>query len=195
MFRWYQGAAKCYVYMGDVSTKRKRGDEKAHDTWEQAFRDSRWFTRGWTLQELLAPKLVEFFSQDGHRLGGKQSLKQLIHQITGIPILALQESVFSQFSAEQKFDQAANRKTTREEDWAYSLLGIFEVSMSVIYGEGRTKAVKRLMKEIDNVSKDKECLQHLYVTDPRLDKVRIEQTKGGLIPESSRWILGNCDFK
>ena len=79
MFRWYQGAAKCYVYMGDVSTKRKRGDEKAHDTWEQAFRDSRWFTRGWTLQELLAPKLVEFFSQDGHRLGGKQSLKQLIH--------------------------------------------------------------------------------------------------------------------
>jgi hypothetical protein len=196
MFRWYQRAAKCYVYMWDVSTtKRKRGDEKAQDTWEQAFRESRWFTRGWTLQELLAPTSVEFFSKDSNRLGDKQSLEQLIHEITGIPVLALRGPVLSQFSAEQKLDWAKNRKTTREEDWAYSLLGIFEISIPVIYGEGRTKAVRRLRKEIDDASKDKKCLRHLYVTDPRADKIRIEETKGGLIPDSSRWILENCDFK
>ncbi len=76
MFRWYQRAAKCYVFLSDVSTrKRKRGDE---NTWEQAFRKSRWFTRGWTLQELLAPASVEFFSKEGNRLGDKLSLEQQI---------------------------------------------------------------------------------------------------------------------
>ena len=196
MFRWYQRAAKCYVYMGDVSTtKRKRGDENAHDTWEQAFRESRWFTRGWILQELLAPKSVEFFSKDGNRLGDKQSLKQLIHEITRIPILALRVSVLSQFSAEHKFDCAENRKTTREEDWAYSLLGIFKVSMPVIYGEGRANAVRRLKREIKDASRDKECLQHLYATDPSDDKDRIEQNKGGLLEDSYHWILDNSYFQ
>jgi NACHT domain/Heterokaryon incompatibility protein (HET) len=196
MFRWYRRAAKCYVYLWDVSTtKRKRGGEKAQDTWEQAFRESRWFTRGWTLQELLAPTSVEFFSKEGNRLGNKQSLEQLIHKITGIPVLALRGPILSQFSADQKFDWAKNRKTAREEDWAYSLLGIFEISIPVIYGEGRTKAVRRLRKEIDDASKDNECLQHLYITDPRADKIRIEETKGGLIAGSYNWILENYDFK
>jgi NACHT domain/Heterokaryon incompatibility protein (HET) len=195
MFRWYQGASRCYVYIGDVSTtKRKRGDENAQDAWKQAFRDSRWFTRGWTLQELLAPRSVEFFSKDGHRLGDKQSLDQLIHEITGIPILALRVTSFSQFSAEHKFEWAENRKTTREEDWAYSLLGIFEVSMSVIYGEGRAKAIRRLKREIEDASRDQECLQHLYATDPSDDKDRIEQNKGGLLEDSYHWILNNSDF-
>lgn len=196
MFHWYQRAAKCYVYMQDVSTtKRKRGDEKAHNTWEQAFWESRWFNRGWTLQELLAPKSVEFFSNDGNRLGDKRSLEQLIHQKTGIPILGLREFVFGQFSAEHIFDWAENRKTTREEDWAYSLLGIFDVSMSVIYGEGRAKAVRRLKREIEYAPRDRECLQHLYATDPRHDKDRIEQDKGGLLENSSDWILKNSDFQ
>ena len=196
MFRWYQRATKCYVHLWDVSTtEQKKGDEEARDTWEQAFRESRWFTRGWTLQELLAPTSVEFFSKEGNRIGDKQSLEQLIYEITGIPILALREFVLSQFSASQKLDWAKNRKTTREEDWAYSLLGICGISMPVLYGEGRTKAVRRLRKEIDDASKDKECLRHLYVTDPRADKIRIEETKGGLIPDSYHWILENCDFQ
>jgi hypothetical protein len=70
MFRWYQNAARCYVYLSDVSTrKRKIDDVLGKFTWEVAFRSSRWFTRGWTLQELLAPSTVEFFSQEwiGHR--------------------------------------------------------------------------------------------------------------------------------
>jgi len=77
MFRWYSEAAQCYVYLSDVS---------AHGSgWKSAFRESRWFTRGWTLQELLAPKSVEFFSRDGERLGDKISLGQEVREITGIP--------------------------------------------------------------------------------------------------------------
>jgi hypothetical protein len=63
MFRWYQNATKCYAYISDVSTRKREFDYMVTDfTWEPAFRSSRWFTRGWTLQELLAPSIVEFFS-------------------------------------------------------------------------------------------------------------------------------------
>ena len=195
MFRWYQRATKCYVHLSDVSIRKKKRRDDSRGTWEQAFRQSRWFTRGWTLQELLAPLSVEFFSKEGSRLGDKQSLEQQIHEITRVPISALRGSALSHFSAEQKFDWAKNRQTTREEDWAYSLLGIFEISIPVTYGEGRANAVRRLRKEIDDAWKDKECLRHLYVTDPRKDKTRIEETRGGLIPDSYHWILENCDFK
>jgi len=187
---------KCYVYLSDVSIrKRKRKDEGTQHTWEQAFRESRWFTRGWTLQELLASASVQFFSKEGSRLGDKQSLEQEIHEITGIPIPALRGSALSNFSTEQKFGWAKNRKTTREEDWTYSLLGIFEISMPVVYGEGRTNAVRRLKKEINDASNTKKYLRHLYVTDPRADKIRIEKTKDGLIPDSYHWVLENSDFK
>ena len=196
MYRWYQRATKCYVHLSDVSIrKRERDNESSQNTWEQAFRQSRWFTRGWTLQELLAPLSVEFFSIEGSRLGNKQSLEQQIHEITRVPIPALRGSALSHFSTEQKFDWAKKRQTTREEDWAYSLLGIFDISMPVTYGERRANAVRRLRKEIDDAWKDKECLRHLYVTDPRKDKTRIEATKGGLIPDSYHWIRENGDFK
>jgi hypothetical protein len=92
---------------------------------------------------------VEFFSREGNRLGDKQSLKQWIHEITGIPILALQGLSLSQFSVDERFKWAKNRKTTREEDWAYSLLGIFGIFMPVIYGEGKESPVNRLRKEAD----------------------------------------------
>src|SRR5688572_2148281 len=91
MFRWYRKAARCYVYLSDVSVagcgrKRKR---KQSEPWERVFRDSRWFTRGWTLQELIAPASVEFFTKEGRRLGDKRSLERQIHEITGIAVRAL----------------------------------------------------------------------------------------------------------
>ncbi|RDW58852.1 hypothetical protein BP6252_13328 [Coleophoma cylindrospora] len=196
MFRWYSRSEKCYVYLSDVSSKkRKRVAEETQGVQEQAFRESKWFTRGWTLQELLAPDSVEFFTQDKCRLGDKRSLEQQIHEITEIPISALRGASLSQFTTDQRFDWAKNRHTTREEDWAYSLLGIFEISMPVIYGERKANAVRRLKKEIDDYSKRKECVRHLYVTDPRADKIRIEETKGGLLADSYLWILENDDFK
>jgi hypothetical protein len=147
MYRWYGRAARCYVYLSDVSIGEDN-NRNSQSTWDRSFRDSRWFSRGWTLQELLAPSLVEFFSQEGRKLGDKRDLNQLIHEITGIAPSALQGTEPSQFRVDERFKWAQNRQTTREEDWAYCLLGIFEISMPVIYGEGKEKAVTRLKKEI-----------------------------------------------
>ena len=210
MFRWYRDAIRCYVYLPDVSNPAFDTNEEYNlRPWESDFRKSRWFERGWTLQELLAPSSVEFFSQERQRLGDKRSLKLQIHEITGITDSALQGAPLSQFSVEERFSWIEHRQTKLEEDKAYSLLGIFDVSMPLIYGEGRKKAFKRLWEEIDNPLKgllqqrvsvqmekeDKECIQHLRLTDPRDDKMRIEETKGGLLEGSYHWILENSDFQ
>jgi hypothetical protein len=103
MFRWYQNATKCYVYLSDVSTKkRKAGGLSTEFTWEPAFRSSQWFTRGWTLQELLAPSIVEFFSLESKKLGDKTSLQALIQKITGIPCEALDRTPLSCFSVDER---------------------------------------------------------------------------------------------
>jgi hypothetical protein len=146
MFRWYQKAAKCYVYLSDVSVYAQEG--KPHLEWESALHNSRWFTRGWTLQELLAPKMVEFFSRDGIQLGDKRSLERQITEITRIPPDALQGERPSNFSVEERFSWAKERQTTKEEDKAYCLLGIFGVFLPLIYGEGQSNAMRRLQKEI-----------------------------------------------
>jgi hypothetical protein len=143
MFRWYQNAAKCYAYLGDVL-----GGDKNQSMWETAFRKSRWFTRGWTLQELIAPPSVQFFSNDSKRLGDRMSLGQQIHEITGIPIPALQRGSLSNFTIGERLSWAENRTTKREEDMAYCLLGIVDVFMPLIYGEGREHAFVRLRQEI-----------------------------------------------
>lgn len=148
MFRWYQNAERCYVYLTDVDTNTLDEDAKLPRTRESAFSKSRWFTRGWTLQELLAPKSVEFFSKEGVRLGDRESLVQVIHEITGIPINALQGNRLSEFSVAERFSWTVNRQTMREEDEAYCLLGIFGIYMSLIYGEGKDNAIKRLQKEV-----------------------------------------------
>jgi hypothetical protein len=156
MFRWYQNAAKCYVYLSDVSTaKRKASDQFSEFTWESAFRTSRWFARGWTLQELLAPGSVEFFSREGKRLGDKRILERQIHEITRIAVPALRGTPLSDFGVDERLSWSENRQTTRKEDEAYSLLGIFDIQMPLLYGEGREKALKRLREEIDKPSKGK----------------------------------------
>ncbi|KAF2440363.1 HET-domain-containing protein, partial [Karstenula rhodostoma CBS 690.94] len=148
MFRWYQRAARCYVYLSDVE----------HDTLDEegelAFKQSRWHTRGWTLQELLAPKSVEFFSKTGRRLGDKESLRHIIHGITGIPVDALHGGQISEFTVSERFSWTENRQTTREEDAAYCLLGIFGIYMPLIYGEGKDNATRRLKKVVHEASQD-----------------------------------------
>src|SRR6201996_2153067 len=90
MYRWHGNAEKCYVYLADVLVGVVNKNRQPERTWEADFRKSRWFTRGWTLQELLAPKSVEFFSREGECLGDKTSLAPKIHSITGIPTQAFQ---------------------------------------------------------------------------------------------------------
>ncbi|KAF2831143.1 HET-domain-containing protein [Ophiobolus disseminans] len=103
MFCWYRSATKCYVYLSDVSTrKRKICSSSTELSWEPAFKSSRWFARGWTLQELLAPTVVEFFSQEGKILGNKTSLKLLIHKTTAIPLEVLDGTPLACFTIKQR---------------------------------------------------------------------------------------------
>jgi hypothetical protein len=142
MFKWYRKAVVCYVYLSDVSGSiSSPGDVM--------FPDSRWFTRGWTLQELLAPASVQFYTRDGIHLGDKHFLKEDLAKITGIPTKALVASDLTRFSIDDRFRWAQGRNTKREEDEVYSLLGIFDVHMPLLYSEGRDKAAKRLRKEIN----------------------------------------------
>ncbi|KAK0265187.1 hypothetical protein LTR01_007382 [Friedmanniomyces endolithicus] len=151
MFRWYRRSAKCYVYLQDVSAlKRDRDSEQP--IWEAAFRKSRWFTRGWTLQELIAPRVVEFWSRDGHFLGTKESLENLIVEITGVPASALRGAPLAGFSINERLRWAAKRETKRLEDKAYCLLGIFDVIMPLLYGVGN-QAFIRLQAELDRAQR------------------------------------------
>ena len=153
MFSWYRKADKCYVYLRDVPP----AGERYENHWEHYFRRSEWFKRGWTLQELLAPdpESLEFFSRDGERLGNKRELEQQIHDITGIPLTALRGTPLSQFNVEQRFSWAKSRRTTRGEDKAYSLFGIFDVLIPLLPCEGEEKALKRLKKEVDKPLKSR----------------------------------------
>ncbi|KAH8902532.1 HET-domain-containing protein, partial [Coniochaeta sp. PMI_546] len=146
MFAWYRGSVVCYVYLVDLTS---------------AFAKSRWFTRGWTLQELLAPDNVVFFSASWSPIGRKLSKPRIrvLTTITGIPdsCLSASSKAFGEASVAQKMSWAAGRKTTRREDRAYSLLGIFGVNMAMLYGEG-DNAFVRLQEEILRLSDDHSLL-------------------------------------
>ncbi len=147
MFRWYRDATKCYVYLPDVSRPRTDPANGSNEDWVSIFRKSEWFRRGWTLQELIAPALVDFFCKQGGLLGNKASLEQDICEITGIPANALPGSPLSNFSVAERLSWAASRETFRQEDKAYSLFGIFGIYLPLIYGEGKENAFQRLKKK------------------------------------------------
>ena len=148
MFRYYTCAQVCYVYLADVPSSDK--------VWEKdsAFRRSRWHTRGWTLQEMLAPEMVIFLSKDWQILGTKSQLAALISEVTSIPqpVLKLEKDL-ADICISQRMSWAASRFTTREEDEAYCLLGIFGITMPTLYGEGRN-AFYRLQQELMKRSTD-----------------------------------------
>jgi hypothetical protein len=118
-------------------------------TWEASFRKSRWFTRGWTLQELIAPASIEFFSLERRRLGNKESLEQQIHEITRIPVEALRGGPLEDFSVQDQRAWIVGRQITQEEDLAYSLIRVFSVSIDFRYGEGKERALSRLQEEME----------------------------------------------
>ncbi|KAI8634147.1 hypothetical protein F5Y19DRAFT_487638 [Xylariaceae sp. FL1651] len=151
MFRWYQNAAECYVYLSDVISNQgiQHGD-LPRSTWKLELRKSRWFTRGWTLPELLAPTKVTFFSKGGYKLGTRTSLSQILKEITGIPIDALNGRALSGFNTTERMLWSRGRETKRKEDKAYSMLGIFGVRMYIDYGEGEEHAMARLCEQIEN---------------------------------------------
>ncbi|KAH7382436.1 hypothetical protein DE146DRAFT_623806, partial [Phaeosphaeria sp. MPI-PUGE-AT-0046c] len=149
-FPWFKGSSKCYVYLSDVSAvDESKGSVVAREAqWQHSFENSRWFTRSWTLQELLAPESVEFFSAEGRRLGDKRSLEDKIEYITGIPRAALRGAPLEGFSVDERISWMKGRQSNRVESRAYALLGLSGVSMAIQYGEGEVNAFIRLRGEI-----------------------------------------------
>lgn len=158
MFRWYKNSARYDVYLADIT------DDKA----EYTFGSSRWFTRGWTLQELLAPRIVQFFDASGGFLGDKISLETKLMAAMQIPAKAIRGELLQGFTVAEGMSWAKTRVTKREEDRVYCLLGIFDVSIPIVYGEGADHAFKRLHEEITRNGRS--CfLKHseLQITDER----------------------------
>jgi hypothetical protein len=168
MFRWYESAEICLAYLSDVSSN---DDPEASNS---SFGKARWFTRGWTLQELLASMVVLFFDRDWNVLGTKESLSGVIEDFTGISAryiswADLHSSIsvkdayesLSQASVAERMSWAAGRQTTRKEDMAYCLLGLFDIHMPMLYGEG-DRAFARLQEEIMKATDDSTLLSWGY---------------------------------
>ncbi|KAF3808929.1 Vegetative incompatibility protein HET-E-1 [Colletotrichum gloeosporioides] len=153
MYKWYEDAAVCYVYLSDL--RDGAGDE--------ALKEQRWFKRGWTLQELIAPREVQFFSQNWLRIGEKAGMAKLLSEITSInqDILSMSQDL-NDFSVAERMSWASGRETTRQEDLAYCLLGMFGVNMPMLYGEGK-KAFLRLQQEIIKTTNDLSIFAWEYV--------------------------------
>lgn len=169
MYRYYQEAQCCYAFLADVDGESARVEDTSvqegannipRETLgmklvSEKLTKARWFTRGWTLQELIAPSQLRFYDQNWQLLGSRHSLREAISSITHIDerVLIAPEKYLKECSIAKRMSWAANRQTTRLEDEAYSLLGIFEVNMPMLYGEGR-HAFIRLQEEIIRRSTD-----------------------------------------
>lgn len=155
MMAWYARSEICYAHLADVPPITDQDLDKA------AFSQSRWFTRGWTLQELIAPCELVFLAQDWSFLVARETVAELISDITGISHLFLEarpdnedlKSNLMSTSIAERMSWASERETTRIEDMAYSLLGILQVNMPLLYGEG-SAAFRRLQEEIIKHSDD-----------------------------------------
>ncbi|KAG5656891.1 hypothetical protein KAF25_011060 [Fusarium avenaceum] len=156
MYKWYMESDVCYAYLSDVSTSTENARHKRSTSskpWIKSFQDSGWFTRGWTLQEMLAPGNLVFFDKNWDRCGNRVELRDAIQVATGINATILTKASFKDIAylrpirSGKIFSWAANRRTSRHEDRAYSLLGIFNINMPMLYGE-TDRAFYRLQTEI-----------------------------------------------
>ena len=162
MFPWYYGSEICYTYLADY-----------HASDLARLSKSRWFTRGWTLQELIAPGQVRFYDESWEPIGTKDSLSEQLSAITGIGLDVLisskhgyQEEILAQVPIAKRMSWAAERNTTRVEDMAYCLLGIFGINLPLLYGEGE-RAFMRLQEEICRNSNDLSILAWASPQDER----------------------------
>ncbi|KAK4163756.1 ankyrin repeat-containing domain protein [Cladorrhinum sp. PSN259] len=157
MYRWYREAAVCYTFLNDVEPNQSAPKDAPVAEQYPGFAQTCWLTRGWTLQELIAPYHVIFLDSAWDKIGTKSDpdLRHILSEITGIPgpILAA-ESPVETASIAQRFSWASSRETTRPEDMAYCLMGLFNVNMPMLYGEGGKKAFIRLQEEIIKFSDD-----------------------------------------
>ena len=169
MFLWYSVSEICYAYLGDVTTPEDLQGKMATEPYQQEWKPPRWFTRGWTLQELIAPSTLVFYSADWQPLGSRDDYQDIISRVTGIHRRILNGSTpLDEIPVATRMSWASKRSTTRKEDEAYCLLGIFDVHMPLLYGEGE-RAFQRLQEEILKTTEDQTIfLWHSErVLDPR----------------------------
>ena len=161
MYKWYHDAAICMVYLNDVPGLDELGKDQSH-LQLVALQKSRWFTRGWTLQELIASHELLFFASDWSTIHHSTQSEhdnldwvETISQITQINSLILRDrDSLTSFCIAERISWAARRKTTRAEDIVYCLMGLFNINMPILYGEGAHKAFRRLQDEIIKTSFD-----------------------------------------
>ncbi|KAL1835950.1 hypothetical protein VTJ49DRAFT_5842 [Mycothermus thermophilus] len=168
MYQWYKWSRVCYAYLSDVHDCDESGREYERSELLNQLGQSRWFTRGWTLQELIAPKRVKFYTAEWSYLGRKDDddLLPIISEASLVDECFVTHAVpIAQASAAKRMYWASKRQTTRVEDIAYCLLGIFNVNMPLLYGEG-TRAFKRLQQEIIKTWNDQSIFAW-YCVDPR----------------------------
>jgi acyl carrier protein len=170
MSQWYKNASRCYVYLAKP---------EIHTDPMVRFTSNRWFSRGWTLQELLAPHALVFLARDWTVIGcldkvfrkaaggfdrqvhspvvclPQDEVAEEISAATEIPVdFLVGRKVIGQACVAQRMYWASRRRTTRAEDRAYSLMGLFDINMPIIYGEGLEKAFGRLQREVIHRSPD-----------------------------------------
>ncbi|KAI0672202.1 hypothetical protein C8Q78DRAFT_1125287 [Trametes maxima] len=184
MYEWYSKADVCYAYLADVSEFDDISEGRDSEFWQ-----SKWHTRGWTLQELIAPKRVVFLSDTWDCIGTKMSMASTLKEVTGVDVAVLTgRAPLDSVSVARRMLWASKRETTRIEDKAYCLLGIFSVHLSSIYGEG-PNAFLRLQEEIAKTVPD----QTLFAWGPRCtlyadhatcdEDFRLSELPGLLAPE------------
>ncbi|KAE8448080.1 hypothetical protein EG329_009845 [Mollisiaceae sp. DMI_Dod_QoI] len=205
MFKWYKDSNVCFALLSDLPPSSSRISSTLKISTNE-FRRCRWFTRGWTLQELIAPEIVEFYDQKWTLRGDKSSSQSELFEITGIDLEVLADSdKLTSIPVARRMSWASMRQTTRVEDLAYCLFGIFDVNLPLIYGEG-LKAFIRLQEGIIRETFDlsmfawtsghgdqqfrgifarspyefRNCGSHVMVTDPRLQTTHYEMTHRGI---------------
>jgi hypothetical protein len=163
MFQWYADAKRCWVYLKDVTRKIDGGEDNPH--WKYQLEHSRWLLRDWTLQELLAPPSVHFYSEDSVFIGDRNSMSEEISKWAEIPRQVIRKpSTRTEYSIEERLKWSRRRETRWEEDWAYGLMGLFGVRLTPDYGERRPAAEKRLREAIDRKAQaDKRTFDFTFV--------------------------------
>ena len=182
MYRWYENSRICYAYLHDVQGPSL--PTAADHTYHRSKGWPEWFSRGWTLQEMIAPRDVLFFNSDWHPIGDKRTLSLTLERITQVPQHILKDGLSSNRPCvAQIMSWAANRITTRVEDRAYSLMGLLDVNMPMLYGEGK-RAFHRLQLEIIRTSND----QSIFAWGCNKTNVRT----GSILADDLSFFLG-CD--
>ncbi|KAI2777672.1 HET-domain-containing protein [Daldinia loculata] len=177
MFKWYMNSAVCFVFLSDLPPG---------SSFEDHFPRCRWLTRGWTLQEIVAPRAAEFYDAKWEFRGRKPELNAFLASVTRIDYAVLCDSqAMFEVPVARRMSWASMRETTRVEDKAYCLLGIFGVSMPMLYGEG-PKAFMRLQEEIAKDSSDLSLFAWTGLPPSLGPESLIQQSYRGIFARSPR---------